>query len=844
VSARFVFTHAARESRSSVRRLGVYMLAITLGVAALVAVNSFRANVVRSIGAEARVLLGADVRLGSNRAFADSVEAVLDSATAAGTRVARVTQIVAMALAPHGRAQLIQLRALAGDYPFYGSYATRPPGAWPPVGDEALIDPALGAQLGVGAGDTLRIGAASFVVRGTVENLPAEAGFQTALGPRVIIAADRLAATELLGFGSLARYRAYLEIRDARELARFVERHHDLLRRHAVGIDTADEQAENLAQALDALGRFLALVGLAALLLGGVGVASAVNVFVREKRATIAMLRCVGATQRTAFHAYLLQAALLGACGALLGALIGIVVQQLLPFAVRDLLPVAVDTGVAWSAVGAGLGIGTVVATMFALLPLLEIRGISPLAALRQPVEPARTRIDLPRAAAFAALAALVLGLAIWQAGDLRAGLAFAAGLLAALGLLRAVAWLLTRVVRRLVPAGASFAVRQGLAGLFRPYNQTAAVTLALGFGVFLIAALWVVQRNLLDWIGVDEIGAQANLVAFDIQPDQRADVDSLLRAHGALSPEFVPIVPARIAALNGVRADELLADRRAHDVEPWAVRREYRHTYRAYLAATETLVGGDWWPDLPAAEPDVARISIERDLARSLGVGLDGRITWNFQGIEIESIITSLRTVDWARFETNFFVVFEPGAIDDAPQMLVALARVPDDSARIAAQGAIVARHANVSTVDLTNVQRTLAEIIGRAALAIRFMAAFSIIAGALVLAGAISAARFQRARESVLLRTLGATRRQIRRVLLTEYLALGALAGATGALLGGLAAWGLVSRLFRIEFGWYGWDLVGLVLVVALGAAALGMANSREALRSTPLGALRAEG
>jgi putative ABC transport system permease protein len=842
VSLRFAFAHAGREARSSVRRLGVYMLAITLGVAALVGVNSFRTNVVRSVENEARVLLGADLRLGSNRAFPDSVEAVLDSAANAGLRVTRLTQLVSMALAPDGRARLIQLRAISGEFPFYGEYRTAPPGVWPPRGDDALIEPVLRAQLGLAVGDTVRIGDAAFVVRGSVENLPPEAGFQTAVGPRVFIDGARIAATNLVGVGTMARYHAYLEIPNARELQRFVDRHHDVLRRNAVSFDTADEQAENLATALDALGRFLGLVGLAALLLGGVGVASAVNVFVREKRATVAVLRCIGATQGTAFTAYLVQAALLGVAGAVVGALLGIALQWLLPYVVRDVLPVAVETGIAWTAVLAGIGIGTAVATLFALLPLLEIRGISPLRVLRQPVEETRPRFDVLRAITFVALAALVVALSVWQAGDRNAGLAFAAGLSATLLLLRIAAWLLTRVTRRLVPATAAFTTRQGLAGLFRPYNQTAAVTLALGFGVFLIASLWIVQRNLLDWIAMDDMVEQPNIVAFDIQRDQRAGVADVLRAHGVAQPEFVPIVPARIAALDGVSAEELLRDARARNIEPWTLRREYRHTYRAHMTSGETLAAGAWWDANGQSAADaLPRVSVERDLARNLNITLGSRVTWNFQGVEIETVVASLRIVDWARFETNFFVVFEPGVIEEAPQMLVALAHVPDDSVRGALQGALVRRHANVSTVDLASVQRTLAEIVGRVALAIRFMATFSIVAGVLVLAGAIAAARFQRVRESVLLRALGATRAQVRRILLTEYLALGTVAGLTGTLLGAIAAWGLISQLFNLEFRLHALDLVIIAASVAAASALLGMANSRDAVRTTPLAALR---
>jgi putative ABC transport system permease protein len=839
VSFHFALTHAVRESRSSVRRLGIYMLAITLGVAALVAVNSFRTNIVTSVRNEARVLLGADLRLGAARALPDSVTAVLDSLAAGGNRVASVTSMVSMALAPRTEtARIVQIRAVAGEYPFYGATETTPPGQWPPLGDRTLVDEAVLTQLGIQAGDTIAVGTALFVVAGTVRGVPGETGFQGVIGPRVFIEQARLADADLLGLGSLARHNAYVALPGAGQAERFARENRDFLRRQGVSFDTAEGQAQNLAQALDALGRFLGLVGLAALLLGGLGVASAVNIFIREKRATIAVLRCIGATQGTAFTAYLLQAALLGLIGAVLGALLGVAVQALLPGLVRGLIPVDVQAGVSWAAVGSGIAIGTGVATLFALLPLLEVRGIAPLRALRQPVEETRARFDVPRALAALALVAGIAAVAIWQAGAWQPGLAFAAGLAAVLLLLRLAAWLLTRATRRFVPRGASFPVRQGIAGLFRPFNQTVAVTLSIGFGVFLIASIWLVQRNLLDWLEI-ESGARANLVVVDIQTDQAAAVDSVLRAAGVPDPEIVPIVPARVAGIDGRTVAELLAGPRG-EIEPWALRREYRHTYRADMTEAESLVAGGWW-DGPRPAGTPGRVSMERDLAGNLGVEVGSTITWNFQGVEIETVVASIRTVDWARFETNFFVVFEPGVIEDAPQTLVSLAFVEDATARAALQRDLVVLHPNLTTVDLEDVQRTLADILGKVVLALRFMAGFSIVAGVLVLSGAIAAARFQRVRESVLLRALGATRAQVRTMLLTEYLALGTLAALTGILLAAVAAWVLVGRFFNLSFQLHPLDLLVMLALVAIGTAALGMANSGEAVGRTPLAALR---
>ncbi|MGH7552153.1 MAG: ABC transporter permease, partial [Longimicrobiales bacterium] len=665
----FALKLALREARSSTRRLGVYMGAITLGVAALVAINSFRANVTASVESESKILLGADLRLSSGRPFPDSVRNLVDSLVASGNEASPVVATVSVVLAANGATRLVQLRAVTGGYPFYGRFTTQPGGVWGTLDQDrrALVEPELLSALGIAEGDTLRIGEVGFHVAGTVTDLPPEISFRNAIAPRVFIGGRWLDDTGLLRFGSLVRYQTYFRMRDAEDAEDFADRHRAFFRRSQVGFDTPREQAEDLAFALDALGRFLGLVGLAALLLGGVGVASAVHVFVKDKRATIAVLRCVGATQRTAFVAYLLQAGMLGLAGAAAGAAIGIAVQPLLPRVLGDLLPVDVRIGLHWPSIAVGLAIGVWVATLFALLPLLAVRGITPLQALRHDVEEARPP-DRWRILAYAALAASIVALSIAQAGEWETGLSFAGGLAATLVLLALLAWLLTRATRRFFPRRARFVVRQGVASLFRPHNQTAAMTVALGFGVFLVATLWIVQSNLLRRFDIDATARRPDLVAFDIQSDQRDDFSAAFTALGLSAPELVPIVSARIAAVRGRPVADLLGDSVSR-IEPWALRREYRNTYRASMTSTETLVRGEWWDGARRVRSDSLppRISIEEDLAQSLGVSIGDRITWDVQGILIDTRITSIRAVDWAQFETNFFVVFEPGVLDAA---------------------------------------------------------------------------------------------------------------------------------------------------------------------------------
>ncbi len=844
---------AWHEGRSSLRRVGLYMGSITVGVAALVAIHSFRGDVVRSIQSESRSILGADLRLGRSTPQSDSVLALVDSLTAAGGEAARVTTLVSMVLAERNETtRLLQLRAIEGGFPFYGSVRDTPPGVWTDLGrgGRVLVDPAVLVQLDVAVGDTLSIGRAKLPIGGTVEGLPTDLGFQAAVGPRVFMAASDLAATGLLTYGSLAAYRVYLKLPSGTDPNDIEDRYEAFFQRQLVSAVTYTEQADDLTDGVRVLSRFLGLIGLTALLLGGIGVASAVHVYVKDKLTGVAVLRCLGAVQRTVFSAYLLQATVLGLAGSALGVLLGLAVQQVLPRFVRDLLPVDVSPAVAPGVVVVGVLLGLWVAVIFALIPLLAVRNVPPLRALRSAVEADATQGRGLRLLALAVLLASILAMSLWQAPTPALGLAFAGGLALTLTFLRLAAEGLTRLTRRYFPRRARYPMRQGVANLFRPRNQTVAITLALGFGAFLIAVVFVVQRNLQSQLDLDVATDRPNLLLFDVQSDQVEDVASVVGSVADGAVDMTPLVTASIAAINGVAAEELLADSSDNAPRSWAVRRLYRNTYRATLSDTEVVTAGEWWDaDANAAQrepgiggdPPPARISVEVELAEDLAIGVGDRVTWDVQGTQVETHVANLRRVDWARFAPNFYVVFEPGALEQAPQTTMALARVPDPAERARIQTRLVRRHPNVSLLDLATVQEALDRILGRVGQAIRFLSGFAVAGGLIVLIGALATSRFQRMSESALLKTLGAGREQILGILLTEYSALGALAGSVGVVLGAAAAWVLVRFAFEARFSLPVGPLALLWLAVTLLTACVGMAMSRGVLARTPLTVLR---
>jgi putative ABC transport system permease protein len=824
------------------------MVSVALGVAALVSVHGFRDDVARAVRDRADLLLGADARLRSNRAFPDSIEAIVDSVVTAGGREARVTTAASMVLAPEsGRVRLLQVQGIRGGYPFHGSVETRPEGRWGSWDrqEEVLVDPAVLTQLEVDVGDSLAIGGDRFVIAATADGLPTDLGFQSALGSRVYMAERSLVSAGLLGFGSLARYEIFLALEDRDDRGELDDRYRELFRAAGVRYETAEEEARDLTRAVDHLGRYLGLVGLGALLLGGLGVASAVHVFVTDKLTGVAVLRCIGARQWPVFGSYLLQTAALAAGGAVVGAVAGIATQQALPRLLAEVLPIPVEPSVAWGPALAGVGIGLWVGVLFSLLPLYTIKDVPPLRALRRDTEPPGRRLDPVRVLLVGVLAASVVALSVLEAPDAEEGWAFAGALCVVTGCLWISGRAAIRATRRLLPRRAGYLLRQGTANLFRPQNQTVSIVLALGFGVFVIGTVLHVRSSLEEELRFEAGAVGANLILFDVQRDQEEGVIALLPPEARPTATVDPIVPGRIAAIRGRAVDDLRDASGEERLPGWALRREYRNTYRDHLTDSEQLTAGTWWGGGDGGEAGVdgeaTPVSLEADLARDLRVGLGDRITWDVGGRRIETVVRSLRTVDWQRFETNFFVVFEPGVLDDAPQMLVVLANIPDAAERAGFLRGLVEAFPNVSALDVTRVQETLEEIMGTVDRAVRFLALFLVTAGLLVLAGSLATSRYHRIREGALLKTLGARRSQVLAILLIEHALLGALGALVGLALSLGAAALLVRGVFDVPFTPSLVASLGLCLAVAALTAVVGLAGSRGVLGRPPLPVLR---
>lgn len=831
---------AWRDSRGSRRRLLLFVSAMVLGVAALVAINAFGDNLRRAVDDQARTLLGADLSFERNQPFSDSLEVLVDSL---GGRQSRRVSFASMAYFPRtGATRLATVRAQEGDYPYYGAVETRPPEAARTYlqDREALVDGTLMRQFGLTPGDSVRIGRVTYRIAGQLLKTPRESAAVMLFSPRIYIPLAGLDTT-LLQRGSRAEYEVYFRFEDGRDVEAMMETLGPRLRRQRVSWDTVAEEQGNWDEALTNLYRFLGLVGFMALLLGSVGVASAVHVYVRQRIATVAVLRCFGAKAWRTFGVYLIQAVAMGLVGAGAGSLLGVAVQLLIPRILADFLPVDVTFSISWGAIGLGMGIGLGVTVLFALLPLISVQRVSPLLALRSAYEPTRAeRRDPVRWLLYGVLAAGIALFAVLQAPTVWIGLGYAAGLGVVFGMLAGVARLLMAAVRRFFPSGWPYVWRQGLANLYRPNNQTLILMLALGLGTFLILTLYLVQQTLVNQVQIAGGEGRPNLVFFDIQPEQTDGVVRVVEAEGLPVLDRVPIVTMRLAAVKGRTIEALRADSTVR--VGWAHLREYRSTYRDFLTEAETLEEGTFVGEVPPGTA-VVPVSVEHDIAGMLGVTLGDTLVFNVQGVPITTTIGSIRTVEWRRMQTNFYFLFPRGVLEAAPQFNVLLTRAPDEAASGAVQAAVVAAYPNVSAIDLSLILSVFDAIFSRLVFVVRFMALFSILTGLIVLAGAVIVSRFQRIEESVLLKTLGASRRQVRRILSIEYLFLGLLATLTGLVLAVGAGWALAYFVFDTAFIAPPLSLLGALVVVTGLTVGIGLFNSRGIYDRPPLEVLRAE-
>ncbi|MDB5648451.1 FtsX-like permease family protein [Methylobacterium sp.] len=833
---------ALRELRGGLSGFAVFLACIALGVAAIAGVASISRSLTDGLGREGGRILGGDLTYSLiNRAATPEERAALD----AQGQVSVVTTLRAMAAAGDAGAALVELKAVGADYPSLGDVVTDPAQPLTDLLAErdgvlgAVADPVLLTRLDLKVGDRIVIAGKSFAIRATLVSEPDRIANGIGFGPRVLITHEALDQTGLIRPGSLNRWSYRLRIPGADDA--------DLARRAAAIAKAAPDAGWEMrtrsnadprfAKSIERFTQFLTLVGLTALIVGGVGVANAVAAFVERKRGSIATLKSVGAPGGQVVVLYLTQVLLIAGLGIAIGLGIGAALPFGLDALFHDALPLPLNPTIAPGELALAAAYGLLTALAFAILPLGRAHDIPVSGLFRDVVDPGSVRTRLRYRLFLAGALAGLVALALVTAFDRRLALIFivAAGL--AFGLLHLVALGLMAVARRL-PRPRLAAPRMALANLHRPGALTPAIVLSLGLGVTLLVTLSLIDANVRRTL-TNSLPAKApNLFFLDIPS---SDADAFHAFLGSRAPgakiERVPMMRGRITALDGVPAGEIKPPEDA----AWVLDGDRGITYAEDVPEGSSLVAGTWWN---AEEGRTPLVSFDAELAGKLDLKVGSTVTVNVLGRTLTARIANLRKVEWRSLGINFVMVFSPGTFRGAPHSDLAtltLPNGPDGKAEAVILRDVARAYPSVTSVRVKEALEAVSEIVGKLVLAIRGASGIAVVASLFVLAGALAAGHRARLYDAVVLKTLGATRTRLLTVYTLEYGALGLATAIFGLAAGTLAGWVIVTRVMKLEFTL---DLSGAVIAAGLAVAfaiVLGLAGTWRILGQKPAPYLR---
>lgn len=637
---RWLFKMAWRDSRRSKSRLLLFILSIVIGIAALVAINSFSNNLKEDNNAQSKELLGADLDLSSNDSIIEY--GLLDTMQ---FDVSYENSFASMIYFPKNeQSRLVDVRALEGAFPYYGKIETEPATAEASFRDgskKVLVDQSVMIQFDIQVGDTIRIGLVNFKVEGALISSPSQSLGATLVAPAVYIPLNYLSETELIQKGSRVNYRRFYKFIDPPkdfDIHLQIREDSDTLRIMDIGSETVEERKQETGETFEDLADYLNLVAFVALLLGCVGVASSVHIYIKDKLKSVAILRCLGLSGKQTFLIYLIQIGVAGFIGSILGAVLGIFIQNVLPTVFAGFLPVEVNLALSWPSILGGVATGIFVSILFALAPLLSVRNASPLITLRGMSEDANDLKDRLQWIVYLAIFTFIILFAFVQTGALDDSLVFTLFIVLSFGFLALIAKLAMWLVKRFFPSSWSYIWRQSLANLYRPNNQTLVLIASIGLGTALITTLYFVQALLIDQVEITTDKDRPNLMVFDIQSSQVDAIAKLATDKDLPLLQQVPVVTMKIQSINGVTLEQAINDSTI-DRRSRPFRREWRVTYRDSLIESEELARGN----LGATEDmdDSVRnvyaknimVSLEDDYARRNDIQLGDTIIWDVQG-------------------------------------------------------------------------------------------------------------------------------------------------------------------------------------------------------------------
>jgi putative ABC transport system permease protein len=845
-----IFRFALRDLRGGLRFYGVFIACLVLGVMAIVGVGATSRAFREGLAQQGATLLGGDLSLGRAQGTPDEAERRF---LASRGKLSQIVVLRAMARTPEAsQATLVEIKAVDAAYPLIGAAKTDPALAAGKTFFESfaekdgafglLADPALAARIKVKPGDRLVIGAATFTLNGWLTTEPDSIG-GVGFGPRVMMSPEALAATRLIVPGSLARTSLRLllpaEKSGDADLAAVQSDFTAAFPDAGYEIRNRGNPAPQLSRNIDRFAQFLSLIGLTALVCGGVGVGNSIRGLIDRKRRTLAILKALGASGGEAARFVLIQALLVAAASALVGAGLGLALPSLLVALLGASLPFPIQPRIAWLDGATGLVFGLLTALVFAAAPLDRAR-LLPATTLLRETAMQEGGPSGGRGRLIAVLAAAVLfAFALLSSDDRRLTAQFGTGVIVSFALLYGVARAIMFLARR-APHSRFLPLRLAVANLHRPGALTPSFLISLGLGVTLLTALVGIERNLRAEIGQSLPKDSPSFFFIDVQSAQAADFRSFLQKE---APEgtiaVAPMLRGRIVRVKDTPAEEV----KPSDKARWALEGDRGVTFAAKPPQGSQVVAGEWWPENYAGPP---LVSMETDVAQGLGLAVGDRISVNVLGRVLTAKIANLRKVNWRSFGINFVMVFSPNAFAGAPftqLMTLTVPQKPDAQGEAHILSDAAKKFPSVASVSMRESLATLGALLGKLSIAIQSAASLAFVVSALVLSGALAAGQRARIYEAVVLKVLGATRKRLLAALTLEFALLGAATAAFGLLAGSLAAWLVVTHVLDMDFLFFPFQTAALALAAVIFAIFIGLSGTWRILGEKPARRLREE-
>jgi putative ABC transport system permease protein len=842
---------ALAEFKGAWKRFIFFIICIAIGVGAVMTIKSLANILNNAVSKESKSLLAADISIQGSWEQTNEDREFQKKALPKGTKFLFIKELHAMAryegqnisggLEKNG-SLIVELKSIPLHppyYPLYGKLEIDPPLSTTEAlaRHGAVVEPSFLMRTHLKVGDRFDLGKAKVRIVGTVVSEPDRISRAFSIGPRVFVSQSTLDESNLVLPGSRVKHRTLIGLPTSMEPETAIEILKDGLKDKSLRLRSYKDMQSSLTDSIERMGQYLGALGGIALILGGIGVAMIIRTFMAQKLDTIAILNCMGASSKTTLKVYLLQSLLLGWVGSVIGVAIGYALLYLLPTKLAGLLNVEIQPEFYWIPAVQSLCLGMLTTVIFCAWPLIRAVKTRPLRLLRRNLDEEEIVPGSKRQRIVAGL--LMAGgltlMVIWQAESIKRGVVFILALGVSTLILRLVSFALLKFLRK-IPSPQSMTRRYGLANLYRPNNQAASIITCLGMGIMLVLTVRLVQMDMLSMLKSNADANPPNYFFIDIQHDQTERFVQVLDKTAPESErELVPLIRSRLYSADGKKiSDWEYKDRRK---EEWFITRSFVLTHMIDPPKDNAILKGKWWNKDEASIPQV---SLEEDAAKRLGLTIGSNLAIEIQGVQITAPVTSIRKVNWRNMRTNFYMIFSPGALSDAPITFVATVYVSKEKER-ELQQAVVDALPNVTALSTRDIVQTVETVVEKLKTLIDFMSGFSILAGLIILSGSVASTKFRRLKESAILKILGAKQNTVAGILGIEYAILGMVSGVLGAGLSCLLSWGVMTYLVKSDWNLYPVAMLWTLALSVLLTVLTGVLSSLDVLKNKPMKTLR---